>query len=101
VLLLGLLGCYQVVQIAPRFGVMPVCWQNLVSKIRDDLLLCFQGFEKSCMILLIQIHSWHVRCLRVGMAVFIKTKSSQKFDDSHFFQRLTLIDICCGPPVQA
>jgi len=24
---------------------------------------------------------------------------SQAFDDSHFFQRLTLIDICCGPPV--
>jgi hypothetical protein len=24
---------------------------------------------------------------------------SQEFDDSCFFQRLTLIDICCGPPV--
>ena len=21
------------------------------------------------------------------------------FDDSFYFQRLTLIDICCGPPV--
>jgi hypothetical protein len=32
------------------------------------------------------------------MAIFQTNRSSQKFDDSHFFQRLTLIDICCGPP---
>jgi hypothetical protein len=35
------------------------------------------------------------------MAIFVKNKSSQKFDDSHFFQRLTLIDICCGPPIKS
>jgi len=35
-----------------------------------------------------------------SMAIFVKTKASQTFDDSHFFQRLTLIDICCGPPIQ-
>jgi len=35
------------------------------------------------------------------MAIFVKTKTSQTFDDSHFFQRLTLIDICCGPPIQS
>jgi hypothetical protein len=25
---------------------------------------------------------------------------ARRFDDSHFFQRLTLIDICCGPPAR-
>lgn len=35
------------------------------------------------------------------MAIFGTSKASQKFDDSHFFQRLTLIDICCGPPSQS
>jgi hypothetical protein len=52
-------------------------------------------------ILTAQTLSWHVQCLSVGMAIFVKNKSSQTFDDSHFFQRLTLIDICCGPPIQA
>jgi len=28
----------------------------------------------------------------------ITTHLSQEFDDTCFFQRLTLIDICCGPP---
>jgi hypothetical protein len=65
------------------------------------LPLYFQAFKSALPILMPQFHSWHVQCWRVGMAVFIKTKSSQKFDDSHFFQRLTLIDICCGPPIQA
>lgn len=37
---------------------------------------------------------------RTGMAIFDKNKTSQTFDDSRFFQRLTLIDICCGPPRQ-
>lgn len=52
-------------------------------------------------ILLPQFHSWHVHCLIGGMAVFIESKASQTFDDSRFFQRLTLIDICCGPPLQS
>ena len=33
-----------------------------------------------------------------GVAVANQIETSQKFDDSCFFQRLTLIDICCGPP---
>jgi hypothetical protein len=32
------------------------------------------------------------------MTIVTRTRTSQPFDDSHFFQRLTLIDICCGPP---
>jgi hypothetical protein len=32
------------------------------------------------------------------MIIEVTYFDSQEFDDSHFFQRLTLIDICCGPP---
>jgi hypothetical protein len=32
------------------------------------------------------------------MTIDLKFSYSQDFDDSLFFQRLTLIDICCGPP---
>lgn len=32
------------------------------------------------------------------MIIEVTYSDSQEFDDSHFFQRLTLIDICCGPP---
>jgi len=32
------------------------------------------------------------------MIIEVTFFDSQEFDDSHFFQRLTLIDICCGPP---
>jgi hypothetical protein len=32
------------------------------------------------------------------MIIEVAYFDSQEFDDSHFFQRLTLIDICCGPP---
>jgi len=43
---------------------------------------------------------WHVGCLsREGMIIDYIYSCSQEFDDSCFFQRLTLIDICCGPPV--
>ncbi len=35
------------------------------------------------------------------MAIAFKLEASQTFDDSFFFQRLTLIDICCGPPSAA
>jgi hypothetical protein len=35
------------------------------------------------------------------MVIAPTTLCSQDFDDSFFFQRLTLIDICCGPPVLA
>jgi hypothetical protein len=42
--------------------------------------------------------SWHVRCSTDNMTIALNT--SRQFDDSHFFQRLTLIDICCGPPGQ-
>lgn len=31
-------------------------------------------------------------------SMWLGTIGSQEFDDSCFFQRLTLIDICCGPP---
>jgi hypothetical protein len=33
-----------------------------------------------------------------GMIIEVIYTASQEFDDSFFFQRLTLIDICCGPP---
>jgi hypothetical protein len=33
-----------------------------------------------------------------SMTIALQDSCSQDFDDSHFFQRLTLIDICCGPP---
>jgi hypothetical protein len=36
-----------------------------------------------------------------GMAINSTYRCSQEFDDSFFFQRLTLIDICCGPPALA
>jgi hypothetical protein len=61
----------------------------------------FKRLKCDLPILLPQFHSWHVQCLKDGMAIFIKNKSSQTFDDSHFFQRLTLIDICCGPPIHS
>jgi hypothetical protein len=32
------------------------------------------------------------------MTIAAPLQISQQFDDSRFFQRLTLIDICCGPP---
>jgi len=32
------------------------------------------------------------------MIIIPKPPLSQEFDDHRFFQRLTLIDICCGPP---
>jgi hypothetical protein len=32
------------------------------------------------------------------MTIVVNHPISQDFDDSRFFQRLTLIDICCGPP---
>ena len=42
---------------------------------------------------------WHVRCLEDTLMTIVALNSfSQEFDDSRFFQRLTLIDICCGPP---
>jgi hypothetical protein len=44
---------------------------------------------------------WHVRCSMVAMTVAIQLETSQTFDDGFFFQRLTLIDICCGPPIAA
>jgi hypothetical protein len=34
------------------------------------------------------------------MIIEVTYSDSQEFDDSHFFQRLTLIDICCGPPAK-
>jgi hypothetical protein len=37
----------------------------------------------------------------VAMTVAIQLETSQTFDDGFFFQRLTLIDICCGPPIAA
>jgi len=70
------------------------------SKFNSVLFLYFQAFEDAVPILLCEAVAWHVRCLRNGMAIFDPNKTSQKFDDSHFFQRLTLIDICCGPPIQ-
>lgn len=42
-----------------------------------------------------------MRCLKPCMAIVSLIETSQTFDDSSFFQRLTLIDICCGPPDQA
>jgi hypothetical protein len=71
------------------------------SKINPALPLCFQAFEAVHQILFHETISWHVQCLRVGMAILAPTRTSQKFDDSHFFQRLTLIDICCGPPIKS
>jgi hypothetical protein len=41
---------------------------------------------------------WHVQCSNARMTSVQRHAASQPFDDSHFFQRLTLIDICCGPP---
>jgi len=39
------------------------------------------------------------RVLRACLMIIEVTHfDSQEFNDSHFFQRLTLIDICCGPP---
>jgi hypothetical protein len=35
-----------------------------------------------------------------NMTIALHDSCSQDFDDSHFFQRLTLIDICCGPPMR-
>lgn len=34
-----------------------------------------------------------------SMTTVATTFCFQAFDDSFYFQRLTLIDICCGPPV--
>jgi hypothetical protein len=70
-------------------------------KFNNAVPLCLQAFENVAPILVHEINSWHVRCLKTVMAIFVESKTSQTFDDSHFFQRLTLIDICCGPPVQA
>ncbi len=81
-----------------RFG-KPV--QISPSKINNALSLYFQAFEEVIPILLHETISWHVQCLKNGMAIFAPTRTSQKFDDSQFFQRLTLIDICCGPPIQS
>jgi hypothetical protein len=37
--------------------------------------------------------------LDVGYMTIVRNHSfAEDFDDSFFFQRLTLIDICCGPP---
>jgi hypothetical protein len=81
-----------------RFG-KPV--KSSPSKINSALSLYFQAFEKAFAILSAELLTWHVQCLSSGMAIFETNKTSQKFDDSHFFQRLTLIDICCGPPIQS
>jgi hypothetical protein len=37
---------------------------------------------------------------RSSMTIVLHDSCSQDFDDRHFFQRLTLIDICCGPPMR-
>lgn len=35
------------------------------------------------------------------MTIVATNFSFKAFDDSFYFQRLTLIDICCGPPVSS
>jgi len=36
---------------------------------------------------------------RTWMIIIVPHRVSQDYDDARFFKRMTLIDICCGPPM--